>query len=116
MQQQPRAVSARYDARAHKVVVTFASGAELRFPTSVDAALVKARAVDLAEIVVSPAGQGIYFPKIDVDMLLAPLLLGTAGAAAALGRLGGSAASAAKAHAARENGRRGGRPVKVRVA
>ena len=72
---------------------------------------------DLAEIKVSPAGLGLHWPKLDADVYVPALLQGVFGSkrwmAAQLGATGGQARSHAKAAAARENGRKGGRPRKV---
>ncbi|HRP98133.1 MAG TPA: DUF2442 domain-containing protein, partial [Rhodocyclaceae bacterium] len=68
----------------------------------------------LAEIEITPSGQGLHFPQLDADLFLPALLEGFFGSrqwsAAELGRRGGKRSSAAKAAAARSNGQRGGRP------
>ena len=74
---------------------------------------------DLGTIEITASGMGLYFPAVDVDILVAPLLAGVLGPrsfmARRLGKEGGSSRSESKAAAARANGARGGRPRKVAV-
>lgn len=63
-------------------------------------------------------GYGLHWESLDADLTVPGLLAGIFGSTAwmrELGRRGGSAASEAKARAARENGRKGGRPRKKRA-
>lgn len=111
-----RAVSARYDRRAARVRVRLDSGLELAFPPGLAEGLAGASPEDLAEIEVSPAGLGLHWPRLDVDLYLPALLEGVFGSrrwmAARLGAVGGRSRSKAKTDSARENGRKGGRPKK----
>ncbi len=64
---------------------------------------------------ISEDGLGLSWPGLDVDLFVPALLQGVYGTEkwmTSLGRLGGSARSEAKTRAARENGRKGGRPRK----
>lgn len=110
------AVAARYDRRRARVVVTLDSGLELTFPTALAEGLAEAAPDSLAEIEISPSGLGLHWPRLDADLYLPALLQGVMGSpswmARRLGAAGGRARSAAKAAAARENGRKGGRPRK----
>jgi len=110
------AVSARYDRRTSRIVVRLSTGLELAFPPKLAECLAGATPADLAEIEISPAGQGLHWPTLDADLYLPALLQGVFGSenwlAQRLGAAGGRARSAAKAAAARENGRKGGRPGK----
>jgi hypothetical protein len=66
---------------------------------------------------VGPAGVGLPWDALDVDLSvvgLARLVLGSSALMRAAGSAGGSARSPAKAAAARKNGLRGGRPVAAR--
>lgn len=70
----------------------------------------------MAEIEISPAGLGLHWPRLDADVYVPALMQGVFGTrrwmAALLGPAGGKASTKAKAAAARENGRKGGRPRK----
>ena len=115
----PIAVSARYDPLSGRVIVTLRHGVEFIFPTEIAEGLAGAQPADLADIEISPSGLGLHWPRLDADFYLPGLLAGEFGTkkwmASELGAAGGRARSAAKAAAARENGRRGGRPRKFSV-
>ena len=111
------AVSARYDRRTARVVVDLNTGVQIAFPTRLAEGLAEASPDDLAEIEISPAGLGLHWPKLDADVYVPALLQGVFGSkrwmAEQLGAAGGKVRSPAKAAAARQNGRRGGRPRKA---
>ncbi|ASG24162.1 DUF2442 domain-containing protein [Nitrospirillum viridazoti] len=118
----PRAESAHYDAGRNRVIVLLTTGIEVGFPPDVVEGLAGAAAADLAEIEVEAFGLGLHFPRLDADLYVPALLEGILGSkrwmaehspAAVLGAKGGQARGGAKASAARENGKRGGRPKKV---
>lgn len=117
MRQGGYAIAARYDRRASRIVVRLNSGLELAFPAGLAEGLADASPDDLAEIEISPAGLGLHWPKLDADLYIPSLLQGVFGSrnwmARQLGATGGRARSAAKTTAARENGRKGGRPRKT---
>ena len=111
------AVSARYDRRAGRVIIDLNTGVQIAFPTRLAEGLAGASPTDLSEIEISPAGLGLHWPKLDADVYVPALLQGVFGSkrwmAVQLGAAGGQARSSAKAAAARENGRKGGRPRKA---
>lgn len=111
------AISVRYDRRAARVVINLNTGIQLAVPARKIEGLADASPEELAEIEISPTGLGLYWPKLDADVYVPALLHGVFGSkqwmAAQLGGIGGKARSAAKIAAARENGRKGGRPRKV---
>ena len=117
---QPKAVTARYDRRVSRIVVELDNGLELAFPPRLAEGLEAAAPAELSEIEISPLGDGLYWPSLDVDLHVPGLLLGVFGSkvwmAKALGAAGGRARSARKASAARENGRKGGWPKRVVTA
>lgn len=111
------AVTARYDRRTARVIVGLNTGVEIAFPARMAEGLADASPAELSDIEISPAGLGLHWPKRDADVYVPALLQGVFGSkhwmAAQLGSVGGKARSHAKADAARENGRKGGRPRKV---
>ena len=111
---EPRAVSARYDAKAQRIVVELASGATFAFPPALAQGLCDASPEDLAEIEISPAGFGLHWPRIDEDYTVKGLMNGVFGTAKWMAARAGRATSEAKAAAARANGAKGGRPRKAR--
>lgn len=108
------AITARYDRRTARVVVVLDSGVQVAFPVRLAEGLADASHDDLADIEISPAGLGLHWPKLDADVYVPALLQGVFGSkrwmAAQLGATGGKARTKAKIAAARENGRKGGRP------
>ena len=117
---EPYAVAVRYDGRQQRIVVELNTGLTVVFPPSMIEGLQGARPRDLREIVITPSGFGLHFPKLDADVHLPGLLAGTLGSrrwmAAQLGKQGGGARTRAKAAAARVNGKLGGRPRKREAA
>lgn len=116
---EPRAVSARYDAAAGRVVVELTNGSSFSFPPELVRELRGAEAVEVAGIQVLAGGRALRWEALDLDLGVSPLLAGIFGTAAwmrqlrsEMGRAGGRASTPAKASAARENGRKGGRPRK----
>lgn len=113
----PRAVAARYDAGRGRVVITLSTGVELGLAPRDVEGLAGASTDDLRLVEVNGMGLGVHFPRLDADLYVPALLEGVLGSrrwmAARLGAAGGQVRSAAKITAARENGRRGGRPRKT---
>ena len=110
---EPRAVAARYDRANDRVVVELVNGCLFAFPPLLAQGLAGATAEQLAEVEVLGAGHGLHWEALDVDLSVPGLMAGLFGTAAHMARLGGRASSAAKAAAARENGKKGGRPRKA---
>ena len=110
----PHAVSAHYDAVRDRIMVEMSTGIEISFSPKQAQGLESARPDELSEIEITPSGLGLHFPKLDADIYVPALLEGVLGSAKWMagqkGRIGGAARSASKAQAARENGKRGGRP------
>lgn len=111
------AVSARYDRPSGRLIVALNTGVELAVPADRIEGLAGAEAAALAEIEISPSGLGLHWPALDADLYLPALLQGVFGSRAwmarQLGAAGGRAKTAAKAAAARDNGRKGGRPRRI---
>lgn len=112
---EPRARSARYDPETGRVEIELRNGCLFAFPAEMGEGLRGASPERLAEVEVTPAGYGLHWEALDVDLAVPALLAGVFGSRVwlrELGRAGGSRTSPAKAAAARENGRKGGRPRK----
>jgi len=117
LKDQPKAVYARYDRRVSRIVVGLDNGLELAFPPRLAEGLDRATPAELSMIEISPLGDGLHWPAIDADLYVPGLLAGVFGSkrwmARTLGAAGGRSRTAAKTRAARENGRKGGRPKKA---
>ena len=116
---EPRAVAVRYE--GGRIVIDLRSGATVSFAPSAHRWLAGASDEDLADVHVVSGGEGIEWPRMDVQTHLPGLLLAVLGDedwqrrlfAAEWAALAGSTRSEAKATAARLNGRKGGRPRKA---
>jgi uncharacterized protein DUF2442 len=78
--------------------------------------LERALASNLEPVVISPAGDALSWPSLDVDIYVRGLVeraFGTRLFAASTGRRGGRRRSKAKATATKTNGAKGGRPRKA---
>jgi len=113
----PKAVRARYDRRRSRIVIGLDNGLELAFPPRLAQGLETATPMQLSNIEISALGDGLHWPAVDADLYVPALLQGVFGSrrwmAQSLGAAGGRARTAPKAGAARENGRKGGRPKKA---
>ncbi|MDE0059766.1 MAG: DUF2442 domain-containing protein [Defluviicoccus sp.] len=114
------ALSARYDRWRRRVVVRLNTGIEVAFPPELAEGLAGASSEDPAEIEIGPSGLGLHWPTLDADLHVPALLRGVLGSRSWMAAHPGAASdrsrSPAKAKAARENGRKGGRPRRDRVA
>lgn len=115
----PRAVRARYRRASAKLEVEYENGVTLAVPVTLIQELAGASAAALSQIEISPAGTGLHFPRLDADVYVPALFEGIYGTRAWMrehARGMGSATSPAKTAAARENGKKGGRPRKPQAA
>ena len=116
---EPHALAARYDQKTARIVVDLSNGAQFAFPPQLAQGLAGASKSALSEIVVSPAGTGLHWPKLDADLTVAGLLAGMFGSRMWMREIasrGGKSVSAPKAAAARLNGAKGGRPRRQEMA
>jgi hypothetical protein len=114
---EPRARSARYDRESGRVVIELTNGCEFAFPARMGQGLHDATPEQLAAVEVVANGAGLEWEEIGAGLWVPGLLSGLFGSKAwmrELGRAGGKVRSEAKAQASRENGKKGGRPRKVR--
>jgi hypothetical protein len=116
MADEPRAVSARFDATSRRMVVELANGCGFAFPVHQVQGLAEADDEALADVEVLALGLGLHWERLDVDLSVPGLLAGLFGTKAWMDRQraakAGAARSPAKAAAARRNGAKGGRPRK----
>lgn len=99
----PRAVSARFDRRTGRVVVTLNTGIDFAFDPALAPGLGDAAPDDLVGVSVEGVGSTLHFPRLDADFTVSLLLEGFLGPMDWTRR-------EARALASRENGKRGGRP------
>jgi hypothetical protein len=109
---EPRAVSARYDAKSGRIIVDLTSGATFAFPPALVEGLCDGTPAQLAEVQVQGCGIGLHWPSLDEDYTVPGLMNGIFGTARWMAQRAGSATSAKKAASSRENGKMGGRPRK----
>ena len=108
-------VTARYDSDADAIELRFGGGGSMSIPRKLVLGLERASEAKIESIVVSPAGDALSWPSLDVDVYVPGLVeraFGTRLFAASTGRRGGHRRSKAKAAAAKANGAKGGRPRK----
>lgn len=116
LETEPRAVSARYSRKTGRVTIELMNGCSYFFPTRLVQDLSEADPDNLADVEVDGMGFNLHWSKLDVDLYVPALVAGIFGTRdwmrKALARQAGQATSVAKAAAAREDGRKGGRPRK----
>ena len=108
-------VEAQYDATRDAIDLRFRSGGSMTIPRQIVPGLDDIPASALGSISISPAGDALSWPSLDVDVYVPGLVeraFGTRLFARATGQRGGRRRSKAKAAAARANGAKGGRPRK----
>ncbi len=76
---EPRADSAYYDQSSDRIVINLKSGATYSFPPALAQGLAGASPEDLAEVEVTPSGDGLHWEKLDADFSVSALLAGVFG-------------------------------------
>lgn len=110
---EPRASRAHYDSTSGRIVVELRNGCVFAFPPALGEGLEGGTPEEWAEVEVEGDGYGLHWESLDADLTVPGLLLGQFGTRrwmSELGRRGGRRSTPQKARAARENGRKGGRP------
>lgn len=108
-------VDAQYNSDADAFDLRFGGGGSMSIPRRIVPGLERASKATMESIVVSPAGDALSWPSLDVDVYVPGLVeraFGTRLFAASTGQRGGRRRSKAKAAAAKVNGAKGGRPRK----
>ncbi|MGF7211099.1 hypothetical protein GGE65_005715 [Skermanella aerolata] len=112
----PSAIAACFDAASGLINVGLSNGCSFAFPVRLAQGLEEASPDALAEVEILGQGYGLHWEKLDVDLSIPGLLAGLFGTKAFMDRQraarAGASTSQAKPEAARQNGRRGGRPSK----
>jgi hypothetical protein len=111
-QVEPRANAARYDPHQALVLVELRSGFAFGFPPERIPGLEDTDAEQLAQVRISPSGDGLHWDDLDVQLSLTGLMAEALNLREWAPRIMGRARSEAKTRAARENGLKGGRPRK----
>lgn len=106
MKRQLLAISARYDRRAQRVIITLNNGALVGFPLAVLPGLERATPEELSKIEVQGGGYGLHVEALDADISVPALLAEQLGSTL-------MARTKARAEASKLNGRLGGRPKKT---
>ncbi len=112
---EPRAVRSWFDG-IDRIFIELKSGIVMGFPYQCLQGLENATVKQLSEVETTPSGYGLHWEDLDVDLAVPQLVAGIFGSKvwmSELGRQGGKSTSVAKTQAARNNGKRGGRPPKT---
>ncbi|MEH1873951.1 DUF2442 domain-containing protein [Nostoc sp.] len=99
---EPRATRAFYDAYLGMIIVFLSNKCMFGFPSEIGQGLAGASVKDLAEVEVTPSGQGLHWKTLDVDLSIPALMNGIFGTKkwmAELARKGGNSTSTAKSEA-----------------
>jgi len=113
----PRAISAAYLPKDDAVMIVLATGVTLTIPRTVLQGLENATLGDLTAVDIEDFGSSLRWNTLDVDHYVPALIDGIFGSRkwmSEAGKRGGASRSEAKRAAAKENGRKGGRPKLVR--
>ena len=76
---EPRAIAADYDSTDRLIVIRLRSGASFSFPPDIVQGLANASPDDLAQVEITPMGDGLHWKTLDTDFTIAGLLAGRFG-------------------------------------
>lgn len=112
---EPRASAAYYDRHRKLVVIKLNNGVNIEIPPQLLQGLQNANDDEIEKIELEGQGRYLHWEKLDADFTIPGMAQGIFGTKAwmsDLGKKGGAVKSQTKAEAARENGKKGGRPPK----
>jgi Protein of unknown function (DUF2442) len=109
---EPRVVSARYDAASERVLVEMDNGCVFGFPVWMVPGTSQATPEELEQIQLESFGEAVIWEHLNADTNVLGLMLEVLNVKTWAAKYMGSITSPAKAEAARENGKKGGRPRK----
>jgi len=112
---EPRIKTARYDRKNGRLVMEMQGDAEVSVPARSLGVLADASDEELADLRIVSRGSALHWDRLDVQMTTISLLqlIFRVRTISDIARRAGSATSPAKTAAARQNGKKGGRPRKV---
>lgn len=114
---EPRVEGVKYIPSERKFVLDLRNGTTFIFPADLVQGLKGAPDSLLEKVAITPSHEGLDWEELDVQVGVPSLMMGIFGTKAwmaEIGRIGGSRTSEAKRRAGRENGKKGGRPKKVK--
>jgi len=109
----PRAETVRYNLEHNLIEIRLTNGAIFSFPPHLAQGLGGANPEQLGDVWLDADGLSVHWESLDTDFTVSGLVQGIFGTQAwmsELGREGGKRSTEAKRKAARENGKKGGRP------
>ena len=113
----PCARSVEYNVDKDLIEIHLRNGSVFSVPPRLVQGLGSATPEQLNDVWIDRAGLSVHWESLDADFSILGLIQGIFGTQAwmaELGRRGGKSSSVAKSQAARENGKKGGRPKKVK--
>jgi len=78
-QSERSAIAAKYNSQQDQIVINFSDGSEFRFSSQLGQGLQNATPEQLAEVEVTPSGQGLHWETLDADLSIPDLLRGVYG-------------------------------------
>ncbi len=76
---EPRAIAAYYESIEGLIIIRLRSGASFSFPPNIAQGLAEASPEDLAQVEITPRGDGLHWKTLDADFTIAGLLAGRFG-------------------------------------